>query len=322
MTKSRIILAFLLAPLASFAWTPADAETIGYSEAVDLFAKSCGADIAKFCKTANLGGGRIQQCLNSNQASVSAGCKATSRDLQALITKRQAARAAALRVCDSDIRRMCAGIQSGDGNLMECFYKAKQNMSAQCRQVVEDAGYEVRLAPSQATSQVALDPNKLVSSLQGVDTATSNISAANLRQLVAAGMRDPSRRERVNRTPLTDSLNNLAQFTIAIQFDFGSARIRPDSFKAVGLMADALNHPYLQSYRFIIVGHTDAVGSRETNLKLSEQRAAAVREALINPFQINPARLEAVGFGEEQLLNRSKPDAAENRRVQLINIGK
>jgi hypothetical protein len=33
-------------------------------------------------------------------------------------------------------------------------------------------------------------------------------------------------------------------------------------------------------------------------------------------------RIEAVGLGEEQLLNRSNPEAAENRRVQLINIGK
>jgi outer membrane protein OmpA-like peptidoglycan-associated protein len=323
VTKSKIIFALLLLPFASFAWTPVNAETIGYSEAVDQFAVSCGADIAKFCKNANLGGGRIQQCLNSNKAGVSARCTATMIDLQTLIAKRAAARTAVTRVCDSDIKRLCAGIQAGDGNLMECFYSAKKNMSAQCRQTVEDAGFEVRLAPSQSTSQVALDPNQLVTSLQGVDAAaTSRISAASLRQLVATGMADPSRRERANRAPLTDTLNNLAQFTIAIQFDFGSSRIRPDSFKAVGLMADALNHPYLLGYRFIIVGHTDAVGSRETNLKLSQQRADAVREALINPFQISAARLDAVGFGEEQLLNRGHPEAAENRRVQLINIGK
>jgi len=37
---------------------------------------------------------------------------------------------------------------------------------------------------------------------------------------------------------------------------------------------------------------------------------------------IASAPIEAVGLGEEQLLNRSNPDAAENRRVQLINIGK
>jgi OOP family OmpA-OmpF porin len=126
----------------------------------------------------------------------------------------------------------------------------------------------------------------------------------------------------MNREPLSEQLGNLAQFTIAIQFDFDSARIRPDSFRAVGLMADALYHPYLQGYRILIVGHTDAKGSREYNLKLSQQRADAIRAALINPFGISSARIEAVGLGEEQLLNRSNPEAAENRRVQLINIGK
>jgi outer membrane protein OmpA-like peptidoglycan-associated protein len=42
----------------------------------------------------------------------------------------------------------------------------------------------------------------------------------------------------------------------------------------------------------------------------------------MNPFGIPASRIEAVGLGEEQLLNSAKPDAAENRRVQLINIGK
>ena len=66
-------------------------------------------------------------------------------------------------------------------------------------------------------------------------------------------------------------------------------------------MADALYHPYLQGYRFLIVGHTDAEGIREYNLKLSQQRADAIRAALINPFGISPSRIEAVGLGEEQL---------------------
>lgn len=135
-------------------------------------------------------------------------------------------------------------------------------------------------------------------------------------------MSDPSRANRSNRAPLTDQLDKLAQLTIAIQFDFNSARIRPNSFRAVGLMADALYHPYLQGYRFLIVGHTDAKGNREYNLKLSQQRADAIREALINPFGISPSRIEAVGLGEEQLLKPAIPEAAENRRVQLINIGR
>lgn len=142
-----------------------------------------------------------------------------------------------------------------------------------------------------------------------------------MRQLAAQAVQDPSRANRVNRAPLTDQLEKLAQFTIAVQFDFNSARIRPDSFRAVGLMADALYHPYLQGYRVMIVGHTDAKGDRQYNLKLSQQRADAIRWALLNPFGIPAARIEAVGLGEEQLLNRRDPEAAENRRVQLINIG-
>ena len=118
------------------------AQTIGYAEAIDRMARSCGPDINKFCKKVNLGGGRVQQCLNQNAAGVSARCKATIVEVRTLLQKRVAARAAVMRVCDRDIRRLCAGVQPGDGNLMECFYKAKQNVSAQCRAAVADAGYE------------------------------------------------------------------------------------------------------------------------------------------------------------------------------------
>ena len=168
---------------------------------------------------------------------------------------------------------------------------------------------------------VQLSSAKLVESLQGVEAVATAISAARLRELAAQSINDPSRANRVNRPPLTDQLESLAQLTIAVQFDLNSARIRPDSFRALGLMADSLYHPYLQGYRFLIVGHTDARGDRVYNLKLSQQRADAIREALINPFGISPSRIEAVGLGEEQLLNRQNPEAAENRRVQLINIG-
>jgi outer membrane protein OmpA-like peptidoglycan-associated protein len=178
------------------------------------------------------------------------------------------------------------------------------------------------LGSAPAIAQIALSPSEIVGSLQGVEAVATGINAAALRQLVAQGMRDPSRVNRVNREPLSEQLAKLSQLNFAIQFDLGSARIRPVSFKAVGYMADALYHPYLLGYRILIVGHTDARGNRESNLKLSQQRAEAIRAALINPFGINPNRLEAIGLGEEQLLNRANPEAAENRRVQLINIGR
>lgn len=295
------------------------AQTTGYAEAIDQFSRVCSNDIAKFCKQAGLGGGRMQQCLS--QANISAGCGNGIAALKALLQKRAAARTAAPRICDADIRRLCSGVVEGDGNLLECFFKVKRNTSAACQQAIVDAGYEVGLAPASSSGPIQLTSDKLAESLQGFEAAAATISAQRLRELAAQAINDPSRASRVNRPPLTDQFENLAQLTIAVQFDLNSARIRPDSFRALGLMADSLYHPYLQGYRFLIVGHTDARGDRLYNLKLSQERAEAIRVALINPFGISPARIEAVGLGEEQLLERKNPEAGENRRVQLINIG-
>ena len=314
----KIMTVALAIPLL-FAAGDAGAQTVGYAEAIDQLARGCGKDIARFCKQAPLGGGRIQQCLS--QSGVSGGCRANLDALAALLQKRAAARAAVPRICDADIRGTCSGVVRGDGNLLECFYKAKRSISAPCQQAVADAGYEVGLAPASSPGPIQLSSGKLIESLQGVEATAAKISAARLRQLAAQAASDPSRAARVNRPPFTDELEKLAQFTIAVQFDFNSARIRPDSFRAIGLMADSLYHPYLQGYRFLVVGNTDAKGDRLYNLKLSQQRADAIRSALINPFGISASRIEAVGFGEEQLLNRQNPEAAENRRVQLINIG-
>jgi outer membrane protein OmpA-like peptidoglycan-associated protein len=304
-----------------FAATPSQAQTVGYADALGRLGQTCGADIAKHCKSVNLGGGRMTQCLEQNSAKISAGCRTSVANMKALLATRSQARATVMKICDADIRRLCHGIQPGDGNLLECFYSARRNTSALCQKAVVDAGYDATVNPNAPTSQVALSPTDLINSLQNVEDSTRTITAASLRQMAAASLKDPSRANRANRAPLSDQLEKQAQITIAIQFDYNSARIRPDSFQAVGLMADSLYHPYLQGYRFLVVGHTDGTGSREYNLKLSQQRADAIREALINPFGIAATRIEAVGLGEEQLLKPAEPAAAENRRVQLINLG-
>jgi OOP family OmpA-OmpF porin len=297
------------------------AQTIGYGEALGQLAASCGKDIEKFCKRVNLGGGQIADCLEQHYGRVSARCKVTSLELAALLKKRAAARASVTRICELDRLQFCGGMQPGDGNLIECLEKSNYNVSAACQQAIVDAGYQVSISAGPSTGKIHLSSAEIISSLQGVEAA-AGISATGLRRLAARAVHDPSRDNPLNRAPLSEQLGNLAQLTIAVQFDFNSARIHPDSFRTIGLMADALYHPYLQGYCFLIVGHTDAKGGREYNLGLSQRRADAIRAALINPFGIHPARIEAVGLGEEQLLNRSNPLAAENRRVQLINIGK
>jgi hypothetical protein len=60
----------------------ANAQTVGYADAIGRFAVACGKDIDKLCKKTDLGGGRVQQCLDQNQASVSASCKSTMGELR------------------------------------------------------------------------------------------------------------------------------------------------------------------------------------------------------------------------------------------------
>jgi outer membrane protein OmpA-like peptidoglycan-associated protein len=90
----------------------------------------------------------------------------------------------------------------------------------------------------------------------------------------------------------------------------------------LGRIADTLYHPSLLGYKFLIVGHTVSTGRRENNLTLSQRRADVIREVLINTFKISPKRLQAVGLGEEQLLDSARPTAPANQQVQLMTVGK
>lgn len=314
---------FALAALLLFAGTDcSSAQTIGYAEALGALAASCGQDIGKFCNRANLGGGAVAECLERNQANVSPRCKATAFETATLLKKRAAARAAVPRLCELDRLKFCGGIEPGDAEIMGCMYASRNNLSQACRQALADSGYEAKLDPGPLGSQVHLGSRDILSSLAGVENTSVGLDVARMRQIAAQAVHDPSRNDPYHRPPLFDQLNSLAQLTIAIEFDFNSARISPRSYRSIGLMADALYHPALYGYCFLIVGHTDAVGGREYNLKLSDRRAEAIRQALINPFGIGKLRIDTLGLGEEQLLNRSNPKAAENRRVQLINVGK
>lgn len=172
-----------------------------------------------------------------------------------------------------------------------------------------------------ARAQGALTSNDLVDGLKGLEQ-TPNIDVAAMRARAAARAKANADKNPVNREPIADQLFKLPQLTLEIQFNLDSNIIRPESYPALGRIADALYHPYLLEYRVLVVGHTDATGRREYNLGLSQRRADAIREALVTSFKISPQRVLAVGLGEEQLQDPANPAAAVNRRVQLVTIGK
>lgn len=105
-----------------------------------------------------------------------------------------------------------------------------------------------------------------------------------------------------------------------VYFPFNSAQLTPRAQKQLHSLGRALESNSLSPYSYLVMGHTDAKGSASYNRDLSLRRAQAVREYLIHHFAIDPARLEAIGFGKDQLKVESEPYAAVNRRVEVTMI--
>jgi OOP family OmpA-OmpF porin len=108
--------------------------------------------------------------------------------------------------------------------------------------------------------------------------------------------------------------------THGILFDVNSANIKPESYGTLKEMANVLKEN--PDIKVKIVGHTDADGNDASNLELSKQRAASVKEALTKEFGIDTGRMETDGKGETEPIDKNDNPAgkANNRRVEFIKI--
>jgi len=124
------------------------------------------------------------------------------------------------------------------------------------------------------------------------------------------------------RPPVAPDLKQLPTFNVDIAFDVDTPIVQPESYQSVGRIADALVHSSLLPYNFLVVGHIEANGKREANAILSQRRADAIREILVNTFKISAKRIQSVGLGEEQLLDSARPTAPANNQVQIMTLSK
>lgn len=101
-----------------------------------------------------------------------------------------------------------------------------------------------------------------------------------------------------------------------IQFETGSAKLLPASDAVLDDVAQVLKDASQMKLR--IEGHTDSDGSEDSNLRLSQQRADAVRDYLLAKG-VAASRLQATGFGETKPIdtNRTSDGKAKNRRVEF-----
>ncbi len=120
--------------------------------------------------------------------------------------------------------------------------------------------------------------------------------------------------------PTRDTPRGLLVTMADVLFDFGKYNLRPGAREALARLSGiVLAHPGLE---LDIEGHTDSVGSEETNQKLSEKRAEAVRDYLTQQG-LEPGVLRALGFGETMPVagNETSKGRQQNRRVEIIVSG-
>lgn len=105
-----------------------------------------------------------------------------------------------------------------------------------------------------------------------------------------------------------------------ILFEFDSVNVLAESIPYLERLGEVLSLPENQEKVVNIIGHTDASGGAAYNQSLSEQRALAVGQYLVDAWQIDPNRLGVEGRGKAQPLAGTDPHDGINRRVEFYAI--
>jgi outer membrane protein OmpA-like peptidoglycan-associated protein len=128
--------------------------------------------------------------------------------------------------------------------------------------------------------------------------------------------------ERLARIPGT-TVERVSDDTLMLHFDsdvlfnVGSSVLDSNGRDTLADVADVIND--YPKTAVVVQGHTDAIGSEETNQYLSERRAGTVEEYLANRG-VDPDRMSAIGYGESYpVANNDTPSGRQqNRRVDVL----
>jgi outer membrane protein OmpA-like peptidoglycan-associated protein len=299
---------FILLIVALTAPSLAAAQTVSFADGAAMLSKSCAPDIVANCRGVNIDTTRLKDCLYRNQDVMSEQCKADYPRAFDTIQKRIAARATVGRECEYEIVKKCRGKAKEVSKSLICLL-ATPNVSARCSRAIGDVGYNAA--------------DDLATRLSGLETPL-DLNLATLRQEVLERSKSRAKNEPPpqKRPPIAPELTKLPSFNVDIQFDTDTPIVRPESYQTLGRLADTLVNSALLNYTFLIVGHIESTGRRENNVLLSQRRADAVRDILINTFKISSKRLQSVGLGEEQLLDPARPNAPVNNQTQIMTLAK
>lgn len=115
-------------------------------------------------------------------------------------------------------------------------------------------------------------------------------------------------------------VEEVARVELEVRFDFDRSEVKPEFFDEIQEVTD-----FMVQYPDVIIeleGHTDSRGTDQYNMGLSDRRAQAVRQVMIDRYNIQASRITATGYGESRPRATNDTDAgrAQNRRVMTVII--
>ena len=250
------------------------------------------------------------------------------------IQKRIAARVTVANACTREIVKLCAGSTKETSKSVPCLVTARASAGTAARPCqmrgINDWAGEARAARYRpagrrigaagrgrppARAQTAVNRDDIIAQLNRFETA-ADIDVAALRHAGSRAVAIPIE----DRAAAAKAAADRARVDQAAGFQWStssSTSTRRSScrrpIKPSGGSPTRWSIPSLLPYSFLIVGHIDATGRRENNALLSQRRADAVRDVLINTFKIAAKRLQSVGLGRGAI---ARPGASQCARQQ------
>jgi outer membrane protein OmpA-like peptidoglycan-associated protein len=196
--------------------------------------------------------------------------------------------------------------RKADEELAAAEAQKKAMEEAQCEKCKKQAAEEAAEAQRKAEAELAA-PEAQKKTMEQVDREKQDLRSRLL--------------EHFNRVlPTTDTPRGLVVDMDDVLFDTGKSDLRPEGREDLAKLSGiVLNYP---SLRLTIEGHTDNTGNAEINQTLSEQRANAVRDYLVNQG-LAAGSVSALGLGMNNPVadNGTAEGRQKNRRVEIIVSG-
>jgi hypothetical protein len=116
--------------------TPATAQ----QSLIETVANGCKEELLKYCANVTPGEGRVLACLYAYGDKLSGRCEYALYDAAAQLERAVAAISYAVNECSADLKKYCAGVEAGEGRLLECLQKNDAQVSKRCKQARKDVG--------------------------------------------------------------------------------------------------------------------------------------------------------------------------------------